>query len=85
MTKILLFSIFFSMFEKSWKYAKELFTCFVDFEKVNDRLSNFGGFCKKMALMVSCYMPLSHFMVPTGIFWVSRRQEIKGFHIGIEL
>ena len=24
---------FFSMFEKSWKYGKDLFACFVNFEK----------------------------------------------------
>ena len=40
------------MFEKSWKYGKDYFTCFVDLEKVCDRLYNFGEFYKGMALMV---------------------------------
>ena len=38
-----------------------------------------------MALMISCYMPLRHFMVPTGVSWLSIWQAIKAFHIGIEL
>ena len=73
------------MFEKSWKYAKDLFTCFVDLKKVCDRLSNFGEFCKRMALMVSSYMPLSHSMVATGILWLGKWQSIKGFYVGNEL
>ena len=68
--QILLFcSILFSMFEKSWKYGNDLFTCFVDLKKVYDHLSNCGGLCMRLALMVSCYMPLSHSMMPTGILW----------------
>ena len=38
-----------------------------------------------MALMVSCYMPLTHGTVPTGVSWLSEWQAIKAFHIGIEL
>ena len=38
-----------------------------------------------MALMVSCYMPLRHSMVPTGVSWLSKWQAIKAFHISIEL
>ena len=38
-----------------------------------------------MALMVSCYVPLRHSMVPTGVSWLSKWQAIKAFHIGIEL
>ena len=38
-----------------------------------------------MALMVSCYMPLRHSMVPTGVPWLSKWKTIKAFHIGIEL
>ena len=38
-----------------------------------------------MALIVSCYVPLKHFMVPTGVLWLSKWQAIKAFHIGIEL
>ena len=37
-----------------------------------------------MALVVSCYMPLRHFMVPTGVSWLSKWQTIKAFHIGVE-
>ena len=35
--------------------------------------------------MVSCYMPLRHFKVPTEISWLSKWQVIKAFHIDIEL
>ena len=38
-----------------------------------------------MALVVSCYMPLSHCMVPTGFSWLSKWQAIKAFRVGIEL
>ena len=38
-----------------------------------------------MVLMVSCYMPLRHSMVLTGVSWLSKWQAIKAFHIGIEL
>ena len=38
-----------------------------------------------MALTVSCNMPLRHFMVLTGVSWLSKRQTIKAFHIGLEL
>ena len=38
-----------------------------------------------MALMVSCSMPLRHFIMPTGVSWLSKWQAIKDFHIGIEL
>ena len=50
------------IFEKSWKYGKDLFACFVDLEKAYHRviLINFGRFCRSMALMVNCYAPLSH-------------------------
>ena len=34
-----------------------------------------------MALMVSCYMPLRHFIVPTGVLWLSKWQAIKAFRI----
>ena len=72
-------SINFSMFKKSWKYGKDLFTCFVEFEKVYDHVYNFGWFRKIMALMVGCCMLLSHSMVPTGIAWYVKWQAIKGF------
>ena len=35
--------------------------------------------------MVSCYVPLKHFMVPTAVSWLSKWQAIKAFYIGIEL
>ena len=35
--------------------------------------------------MVSCYMPLRHFMVPTEVSWLSKWQAIKAFHIGVGL
>ena len=38
-----------------------------------------------MALMVSCYMPLRHSMLPTGVPLLSIWQAIKAFHLGIEL
>ena len=38
-----------------------------------------------MVLMFSCYMPLRHSMVPTGVLWMSKWQAIKAFHIGVEL
>ena len=38
-----------------------------------------------MALMVCCYMPLRHSMVPTGVSRLSKWQAIKAFHIGIDL
>ena len=46
--------------------------------------SYFGEFHKRMALMVSCYMPLSHSTVPTGVVWLGKWQTIKGFRVGIE-
>ena len=30
---------FFSMFEKSWKYGKDLLACFVDLEKVHNMIA----------------------------------------------
>ena len=35
--------------------------------------------------MVSCYTPLRHFLVPTGVSWLSKWQAIKALHIGVEL
>ena len=35
--------------------------------------------------MVSCYMPLRHFIVPTGVSWLSKWQAIKAFRIDVEL
>ena len=35
--------------------------------------------------MVSCYMPLRHFVVPTGVTWLSKWQAIKALHISVEL
>ena len=35
--------------------------------------------------MVSCYIPLRHSMVPTGVSWLNKWQAIKAFHIGVEL
>ena len=32
---IVVFNFFFSMFEQSWKYGKDLFACFVDLKKFN--------------------------------------------------
>ena len=81
---IVLFN-FFSMFEKSRKYAKYLCTYLVDLQKVYNRLSNYGEFCNRLALMVGRYMPLRHSMMPTGILWLSKWQAIKRFHVGIEL
>ena len=44
------------IFEKSWEYGKDLFACFMtEFLGIS-----FGRFCGSMALMVSCYAPLSH-------------------------
>ena len=74
--------LIFSMFEKSWKY--HIFTSFVDRKKVYDRLANFGGFCWRIVLMVSCYMPSSHSMMLTGILWLGKWQAIKGFIVGVE-
>ena len=51
------------IFEKSWEYGKDLFTCFVDLEKayMTELLGiKFGRFCRTIAFMVNCYMPLSH-------------------------
>ena len=74
------------MFEKSWKYGKDLFAWFIDLEKVSyDCFSNFGGFCRRMALMVSCYLPLRHSVVPAGVSRLSKWQAIKAFHIDVEL
>ena len=39
----------------------------------------------RMALMFSCYMPLKHSVVQTGVLWLSKWQAIKALHIGIEL
>ena len=38
-----------------------------------------------MMVMISCYMTLRHFMVPTEVSWLSKWQAIKAFHIGVEL
>ena len=35
--------------------------------------------------MVSCYMPLRHSMLPTGVSRFSKWQAIKAFHISVEL
>ena len=35
--------------------------------------------------MVSCYMPLRHSVVPTGVLWLSKWQAIKALHRGVEL
>ena len=35
--------------------------------------------------MVSGYMPSRHFVVPTGVSWLSKWQAIKALHIGVEL
>ena len=77
--------LIFLMFEKCWKYGKDLFTCFVDLEKAYDWLSNFGGFCRKMALMISFCMPISHSLVQTEILWLGRWQANKGFRVDGEL
>ena len=69
MTKDLLFRSIFFNDEKFWKYCKQLFKWFVDLEKVYNRLSSFGRFCRRMALMVTSSVPLSHSVVPTGILW----------------
>ena len=45
----------------------------------------FEEFCKRIVLMVSCYTPLSNFMVPTEILWLGKLQAVKGFIVGIEL
>jgi len=49
------------IFEKSWEYGKNLFACFVDHEKQYDRVlqDKIWRFCRSMALMVSCCLPLS--------------------------
>ena len=65
--------------------CKDLLACFVDLEKSYDRLFNFERFCRRMALMFSCYSPLNHSMVPTGVLWWGEWQAIKGFHVGFEL
>ena len=38
-----------------------------------------------MALMVSCYMPLRHSMVSTGVSCLGKWQATKAFHIGVGL
>ena len=50
------------IFEKSWEYGKDLPACLVDLEKAYDRVprNKLGRFFGSMALMVSCYAPLSH-------------------------
>ena len=51
------------IFEKSREYGKDLFACFVNLGKAYDREFlgiNFERFCTSMALMVNCYVLLSH-------------------------
>ena len=50
------------IFEKSCEYSRDIFACFVDLEKhMTEFLRiNFGRFWRSTALMVSCYLPLSH-------------------------
>ena len=51
------------IFKKSWEYGKDIFACLVDLLKkhTTEILGiNFERFCRSMALMVSCYAPLSH-------------------------
>ena len=35
--------------------------------------------------MVRCYVPLRHFMVPTGVLWLAKWKAIKGFRRDVEL
>ena len=74
------FIVVFNFFEclRDLGNIAKIFACFVDLEKVQyDCLSNLGGFCRRITLMVSSYMPLKHFTVPTGVSWLSEWQAIK--------
>ena len=44
-----------------------------------------AGFCRRMGLIISCYMPWRHSMVPTGVSWLNKYQAIKAFHTDVEL
>ena len=46
------------IFEKSWEYGKDLFACLANLERAYDQVPR-EGFYGSMALMVSCYVPLS--------------------------
>ena len=86
MTKIsLLCSIFYQGLRNLGNMAKIFLHALSISEKYNMIVFNFGGFCRRMALMVSCYMLLRHSMVLTGVSLLSKWQAIKPFHIGIKL
>jgi len=51
--------------EKSWEYAKNFYTYFVDLEKAYDRVEgflvrSFGECCRSAVLTAACYWPSSH-------------------------
>ena len=51
------------IFEKSWEYGKDLFACFVDFEKAYDRVprDKLWKVLQEYGVNGNCYALLSHF------------------------
>jgi len=64
------------IFEKSWEYAKGVFTCFVDLEKAYDRVP-----CEKLWGVLRGYSrwPESLFQTPTPILFQNFKIRIRQF------
>ena len=60
------------IFEQSWKYAKDVFACFVDLEKAFERFLeiNFEKRCRSMTLVGICRWPLSHSTLSLKVVFV---------------
>ena len=74
------------IFEKSWKYANDVFACFVDLEKpMIEFIKISSGECyRSMTLMGVCWWPLNHSTVPEVSVRLNGKQ-FNLFHVGVGL
>ena len=83
---IVVFSFFFHFLRNLGNMAKIILYALSISKKYNMiAFLTLKEFCRRMALMVSCYMPIRYSMVATRVSWLSKWQTIKAFHIGVEL